>query len=312
MNAIVEFPTLGTLDSYKQLEIEFDGELKSLFSWMNPAPRPCFNSGMVDEITRSEKLLESHQGWINDRGHPQRVDWVVFGSRVPGVFNLGGDLGMFIQAIMRKDRELLADYAHLCVENIHRRATGFGAQITTIALVQGKALGGGFECALASDVIVAERSATFSLPEVLFNLFPGMGALSFLGRRIGLKKAEDIIMSGQVFTAKEMRDLGVVDELAEDGLGLETTRRLIAHRQRRSNAYRSLQLAKQSYQPLALAELQAITDVWVNAALQLETRDLRMMARLVKAQDRMMTASPEDDVVDAIYSPTPQRAVSNG
>src|SRR6266496_3362872 len=147
MNAIVEFPTLATLDSYKQLEIEFDGELRTLFSWMNPAPRPCFNPLIVDEITRSEKLLESHQGWINDRGHPQRVDWVVFGSRTPGVFNLGGDLGMFIQAIMRRDRELLADYAHLCVENIYRRATGFGAQITTIALVQGKALGGGFECA---------------------------------------------------------------------------------------------------------------------------------------------------------------------
>jgi DSF synthase len=279
---------------------------------MNPAPRPCFNPVMVDEIARSERLLESHQGWINDRGRPQRVDYVVFGSRVPGVFNLGGDLNMFIQAIMRKDRELLADYAHLCVENIHRRANGFGAQVTSIALVQGKALGGGFECALASDVIIAERSATFSLPEVFFNLFPGMGALSFLARRIGLKKAEDLIMSGQVFTAKEMHDIGIVDELAEDGLGLETTRRLIIHRQRKQNAYRSMQLAKRYFQPLELSELKSIVDVWIDAALNLETRDLRMMARLVKAQDRLAAGTAEDAAEEAMYGQAPLQAVSNG
>lgn len=312
MNAIVEFPTLATLDSYKQLEIEFDGELKTLFSWMNPAPRPCFNSVIVDEIARSEKLLESHQGWINDCGHPQRVDYVVFGSRTEGVFNLGGDLSMFVQAIMRKDRELLSGYAHLCIENIYRRATGFGAQITTVALVQGKAMGGGFECALASDLIVAERSATFSLPEVLFNLFPGMGALSFLGRRIGLKKAEDLIMSGQVFTAKEMQEIGVVDEVAEDGLGLETTRRLIANRQRRQNAYRSFQLAQRQFQPLEVGELRSIADIWIDSALQLETRDLRMMARLVRAQDRLMANSPDDAAVEAIYGRAATPAVSNG
>ena len=312
MNAIVEFPTLATLDSYNQLEIEFDGELNTLFSWMRPAPRPCFNSldGRRDHSFREVAGIAS--GVDQRLRAPAACRLGCFRESRPRRFQSGGDLGMFIQAIMRRDRELLADYAHLCVENIHRRATGFGAQITTIALVQGKALGGGFECALASDVIVRNAAQRSRFPRYCSTSFPGMGALSFLGRRIGLKKAEDLIIERQVFTAKEMRDLGVVDELAEDGLGLETTRRLIAHRQRRSNAYRSLQLAKQGYQPLALTELQAITDVWVNAALQLETRDLRMMARLVKAQDRMMTVSPEDDAVEAIYSPVPQRAVSNG
>ena len=68
---------------------------------------------------------------------------------------------------------------------------------------------------------IAEEGATFSFPEVLFNMFPGMGALSLLGRRIGLKKAEDIIMSGKVFTAREMFELGVVDEVAADGAGFD-------------------------------------------------------------------------------------------
>ena len=210
MNAIVEFPALASLDRMKQFELDYDPELRTLFSWMKPAPRPCFNKEFLEDVVKFEGMLEEHQGWIAYRGQPHRVDTAVFGSRIDGVFNLGGDLSMFIQSIMRKDRRELEYYGNLCVDNMHRRLTGFGADIATISLVQGKAFGGGFECALAGDTIVAERSATFSLPEVLFNMFPGMGALSLLARRIGLRKAEEIIMSGQVYTAVEMHELGVV------------------------------------------------------------------------------------------------------
>lgn len=312
MNAIVEFPTLTTLKSYTQLELEFDAELKTLFSWMRATARPCFNPGLLNEIKHCEQALELHQGHFHDSGRLERVSYMVFGSRTPGVFNLGGDLSMFIEAIMRRDRELLNYYAHLCVDNQYRRTTGFGAQITTVSLLQGKALGGGFEAALATDLIIAERSATVSFPEVLFNLFPGMGAISFLGRRIGLKKAEEIIYSGAVFSAKEMYDLGVIDEVVEDGLGLEATRRLIQNRLRRHNAYRAMHRAKLHFEPVQLAELKAIVDVWVDAAMQLETRDLRMMARLVRAQDKLLLGSPDDAAVEAICSPTDFAAVSNG
>ena len=312
MNAVVDFPRLTTLKMYSQLEFEFDPELATLFSWMMPAPRPCFNPKLLEEIQRSERLLELHQGHFDNSGKPSRVDYMVFGSRVGGIFNLGGDLNMFIGAIMRKDRRLLTEYARSCIDNQYRRATGFGAQITTIALVAGKALGGGFEAALACELIVAERSATFSLPEVLFNLFPGMGALSFLARKIGPKKAEEIIMSSRVFSAKEMYDLDVVDELVEDGLGLESVRRLVASRRRRQNAYRAMHRAKQCFHPVDLRELTAIVDVWVDAALLLDSRDLRMMARLVRAQDKLMTAMPEDSLFDAMFDEPTLLAASNG
>lgn len=311
MNAVVDFPVLTNFNRYEQLELEFDAELKTLFSWMNPAPRPCFNPVLLEEIQRSEQALELHQGHFHASGRLERVSYVVVGSRVPGVFNLGGDLNMFIEAIMRKDRDLLAYYARLCVDNQYRRTTGFGAHITTISLLQGKALGGGFEAALATDVIIAERSATVSFPEILFNLFPGMGALSFLGRRVGLNKAEAIINSGRVYSASEMHDLGVIDEVVEDGLGLQATRRFIQNRQRRQNAYRALQRAKLHFLPVQLSELEAIVDVWVDAAMQLETRDLRMMARLVRAQDKLLQTSPDDAAVEAIYAPA-ELAVGNG
>ena len=207
---------------------------------MKPSPRPCFNRELLEEVVKFEGKLEEHSGWIAYRGQPHRVDYAVFGSRVDGVFNLGGDLSLFIQSIMRKDQRELERYGNLCVDNMYRRICSYNAEIATISLVQGKAFGGGFKVALASDTIVAERSATFSLPEVLFNMFPGMGALSLLARRIGLRKAEEIIMSGEVYSAEYMHKAGVVDMLVDDGMGVDAVRGVdLRSRQRRQNSYRA-------------------------------------------------------------------------
>jgi len=170
-------------------------------------------------------------------------------------------------------------------------------------------MGGGFECALTSEVIVAERSAAFSFPEIMFNLIPGMGALSLLKRRVGMKRAEEIVMSGRVYSAKELLDIGVVEVLAEDGLGLETVRRLIQQRQRKALAYQTLFQAKQVCDPITKGELLGVVGIWVNAALELQTRDLRMMARLMRGQDRTLAATNDDGALEEFYSPQPLAAV---
>jgi DSF synthase len=308
MNAIVEFPALSAINAYTQVEIEHDAELGALFSWMKPSPRPCFNPQLLEEFEHAEKLLELHQGHINDKGRPARIDHVVFGSTTPGVFNLGGDLSLFIEKIMRKDRATIRRYARLCVDLVYRRHSGFGANISTIALVQGKALGGGFECALACDTIFAERSATFSFPESLFSLFPGMGALSFLARRVGTAKAEQICGSADVYSAEDMHRMGIVDRLVDDGMGLEAVRRYIAQRNRHANTHRALKAAKAFCQPVTHEELTGIVDVWSDAAMQLDSRDLRMMARLVKAQDRLATITPEEAAIETMFAAAPMVA----
>jgi DSF synthase len=308
MNAVVEFPTLSAINAYTQVEIEHASELRAVFSWMKPAARPCFNPVLLAEFEHSEKLLELHQGYINDKGSPSRIDTVVYASRTPSVFNLGGDLNMFIEAILAQDRTTISHYARLCIDLIYRRYNGFGANITTIALVQGKALGGGFECALACDLIVAERSSTFSFPESLFNLFPGMGALSFLSRKVGMAKAEQICASAETFSASDMLDMGVVDRVVEDGMGLEATKRLISERNRRGNTHKAMKAAKNLCQPVTHQELVSIVDVWTDAALRLETRDLRMMARLVKAQDRLVNQTAEESVIQQIFAEAPLSA----
>lgn len=288
MNAVVEFPTLADPKSLTQAVVDYDAETSTMFWWMKPAPRPCFNELLLKESTAFEGRIEQHNGWFMYEGQERPIRNAVFGSAIPGVFNLGGDLAMFVQAILRKDRNVLRGYGHACVDNMYRRMVGYNAEVMTYSLVQGKAFGGGFECALASETIVAEEGATFSFPEVLFNMFPGMGALSLLSRKIGMRKAEEIIMSGKVYTASEMFQLGVVDEVAADGAGLEAVRYVIKSKQRKQNSYRAMSLAKRQVQPVSHAEMRNVVDIWVDAAIALENRDLRMMARLARAQDKMI------------------------
>jgi DSF synthase len=302
MNAIVEFPSLADPTLLKQVDVEFDAETATLFWFMHPSPRPCFNAGLLEESKEFEGRIEQHNGWFLHDGKEHRIQNAVYGSRTPGVFNLGGDLSMFVQAILRKDHAILTHYGKMCVDNMYRRIVGYNAQISTFSVVQGKAFGGGFECALASEHIIAEESSTFSFPEVLFNMFPGMGALSLLTRRIGLRKAEELIMSGQVFTAREMFNLGVVDEMAGDGNGIEVARRQIKSRQRRRNSYAAMSLAKREVQPVSHSEMRAVVDIWVEAALKLESRDLRMMARLARAQDKISGVDEETVVVPMVVN----------
>jgi DSF synthase len=71
-----------------------------------------------------------------------------------------------------------------------------------------------------------------------------------------------------------------------------------------------MSMAKREFQPISLSEMRGIVEVWVDAALRLETRDLRMMARLVRAQDKLSTITPEEEGIDRLFSSFP--AVVNG
>ena len=156
----------------------------------------------------------------------------------------------------------------------------------TLALVQGEALGGGFEAVLSNQVIIAERRSTFGFPEILFNLFPGMGAYSFLARLIGARRAEEIITSGALYGAAELAELGIVDVVAEDGQGEAVATGFMKDHLRRHNSYSALLQARRELFPIHRDELMRIATIWVDAALRLESKDLRIMQRLVSAQKK--------------------------
>jgi DSF synthase len=279
----------GTTDG--QFDTEYDPSSATVWGFMNPKGNACFSLALLKEIREHDAALEANGGVITVEGESYPIRYYVGASRAPRAYNLGGDLGLFMLLIKAHDRTALARYAEKCIDNLYARITHYGSPtLTTISLVQGDALGGGFECALSSDVIVAEESAQMGLPEIMFNLFPGMGAYQLLARRIGVRAAEQLILSGRVLPAKKLHEMGVIDVLAKDGQGESAVQQWIADNRRRQNGMQAVFGLRQLCNPISRQELDAVAESWVDAALRLTDRDLRLMGWLMRAQqDRAAT-----------------------
>jgi DSF synthase len=274
---------LTARNSAAPLETMVDETNGAFWCFIGAENRPCFSPALLASLRSMQRSLPLLAAERAARGE-EPLRYFVGGSRIPETFNLGGDLELFAAAIRGQDVEALRRYGHLCVEVVHNYYTAFGLPMITISLVAGDALGGGFEAVLAADVIIAERRARFGLPEVLFNLFPGMGAYSFLSRRLDPVRAQKMILSGKVYSAAELAEMGIVDVLAEDGRGEEAVRDYIAATRRTANAQAALYQARRRVNPVTREELEAVVEVWVEAALRLSEQDLRRMERILKAQ----------------------------
>jgi DSF synthase len=272
--------------SFGQIETRFDSEFGVLWGFMNPKPRPTFNSQLLAEAREFARGLSASGGVVWDGGQQHTVHYVIEASRIPGVYNLGGDLALFRDAIAHQDREQLLTYGLSCIDNVFGWATSFGLPLTTIALVEGDAMGGGFESALSASVLVVEESARLGFPEILFNLFPGMGAYSLLSRRVGRRMTEEMINSGNIYTGRQLYDMGIADVVAPDGCGEAAVYSYIKKHAKAANGRRAVEAAKREVDPLTYDELSRVVTVWVDAALRLTERDVRMMERLVRAQNR--------------------------
>jgi DSF synthase len=269
-----------------QLSARFDTETRAMWSRWTADPRPCFNPRLLADIRSYYEFLTTTGGHIECGGEEHPIEYVVLASGMPGVFQLGGDLELFKQLIGAQDRAGLTRYGRACIDVLYRNYIAHELPaVTTISLVQGECLGGGFEAALSSDVIVAEKCARFGFPEILFNLFPGMGAYSFLDRKVGQKKAEEIITSGKIYTAEEMLALGVVDAIAEDGQGEAEVAALIKRRARMRNGLAALAATRRRVHSITFEELLDVVQIWVDAALRINLRDLKLMQRLVSRQN---------------------------
>lgn len=283
---------------YKQLIVEYDRETRAVWTHLNPTGTPCFNLGLLNELIDNHKSFVTNNGKALCEGQLVPVDYFVGASKTEHVFNYGGDLALFVLLIKSRDRQALLHYAKLCIDCLYGRLNSYDTNAVTISLIQGDALGGGFESALSSNVVIAEESSRMGFPEILFNLFPGMGAYSLVARRLGAKMAEEMIMSGKIYSAAEMHQLGLVDILAPAGQGENAVYDFIHANSRKSNGMRAMYACRRHFNPVTYDELMNITEVWVDAALRLEDRDLKMMGRLVRSQQRQLALKKEGQVIN--------------
>ena len=271
---------------FGQFTTRYEPETSSIWCWMQPEPRPCMNTTLVDELFQLQQQLS-----VTYNEQEAAVVWpfrhLVLASKIPGIYSLGGDLELFKQCITNGDEKKLRAYAYRTIDLMVRNINNLDLPITAVSLVQGQALGGGFETALSCDAIIAERSSRLGFPEILFNLFPGMGAYNLLARRVGPALAERIILSGETYTAGELYDMGVIDVLAEDGEGILATKEYMHSHNRSHNTVHAMKKIRQIVHPISKQAFYDIVDIWVEAAMDLSEKDLAKLDRLLQLQKDM-------------------------
>ena len=276
-----------TLQHHEYFQTRLDPSLDAFWCCVSPTSRPVVTQGALKELSSIQQQLplEFAEASIGGRSPFQ---YYVFASRVPGMFNLGGDLATFADCARSGNKALVHHYARACIDMIFQNFQALYLPVITIALVQGDALGGGFEQMLSFDVVVAEKGAKFGLPEILFNLFPGMGAYSLLSRKLDAVRAERLITSGELYTAEALFEMGLVDVLAEDGQGEFALAEYIRKESARHSARLAINQTRRRVNPLTLSELNDVADIWTEAVFRLSDANLRKMERLARAQSRRM------------------------
>ena len=288
---------------YTQFSTRYDPETGTIWCWMQPEPRPCLNTTLIDELVQLQQQL-TYTYKQQETGTVWPFRHLILASKRPGIYNLGGDLELFKEYILNKEELKLRDYAFKCTNLVHRNIHNLDLPITMVSLVQGQALGGGFETALSCDVIIAERSAKMGFPEILFNLFPGMGAYNLLARRIGAALAERIILSGESYSAGELYDMGVIDAIAEDGEGIQATEDYLKSHNQSHNTIRAMKQIRQIVHPITQQNLYDIVDIWVKAAMDLSEKDMVKLDRLLQLQKDLKGV---DTIREQHFGQTPRR-----
>jgi enoyl-CoA hydratase/3-hydroxyacyl-CoA dehydrogenase len=134
---------------------------------------------------------------------------LVFASANPQLFCAGADIKAFTKMDAAAGRELL-DGMHGLLREMERSG------VITIAAVNGLALGGGCELAMACDFRIAADSATFGQPEINLGILPGFGGTQRLPRLVGTSKALEMNLTGDPISSEEAYELGLVNRLVAD------------------------------------------------------------------------------------------------
>jgi DSF synthase len=269
---------------YANLATRLEPETGLLWAHFLHRERACFTAELLADLRHFQEWLREAFGDCTREEMPFRH--LVWASRSSAAWNMGGNLASFAKQIRDQDEAALRAYAYRCIDILYDNYRALDLPIMTVALVQGDAIGGGFEAMITNDVVIAERDAKFGLPEILFNLFPGMGAQSFLRRRVGERMARLLIEDGRSRSADEMHELGLVDIVCEPGEGETTLRKFALDRSGRFVTDLTMKRARQRSDVLGKGELIDIVDMWVELALELGETELRRMDCLARHQER--------------------------
>ncbi len=286
-NSIVSGLPASLLRTYRYIRLEWNPDYAMLTARIGVKPIQCYSLAAMAELQQVFNDISASPGLIRH---------FVMASDVSKVFNFGGDLSLFVLLARARDHDSLRLYAKRCIELVWWLENAAQLGVHTTALVQGDTLGGGLESALLHHTVIFERSAQAGYPEVLFNLFPGMGAWNLTIRKAGYAVASDMVLSGKIYTADQLFRRGLVDILADDGAGEISLEQLVRTIEPRFRGTLAALNARRIALPITYESLLAIVEYWASTALGLTNRDLRLMERLARAQVRKVGGAEEGAV----------------
>jgi enoyl-CoA hydratase len=185
---------------------------------------------------------------------------IIYSEMKPG-FCAGADLRELYQRSQAMEKLEAAKGVRDFLERIHRVLNIIDASpLTTIAAVHGVTFGGGFELALACDLIVADKMARFCFPELRLGLIPGFGGIPRLKRDLGNAVVRDLLLTGRSFNAAKAQQIGLVSQVVGEGEALRAARATAAQLKKFDRA--TAAAAKKFIKPIPQEELRREIDLF--------------------------------------------------
>jgi enoyl-CoA hydratase/3-hydroxyacyl-CoA dehydrogenase len=201
-------------------------------AWLD---RPPANSISPEVVEALERVWETVEG---------RIRSLVFASANPKLFCAGADIKAFTTMDADAGRDLV-DKMHTFLDGMER------SRVVTIAAINGAALGGGCELAMACDIRIAAASASFGQPEIKLGIIPGFGGTQRLPRLVGEARALQMNLTGDPISAESACEWGLVNEVVPEPELLDAALRW------------ARQLAGQA--PLAIEQIKRVSGAGIEA-----------------------------------------------
>jgi enoyl-CoA hydratase/carnithine racemase len=215
---------------------------------------PCNELGSIS-LVELEKFASALEG-MQSEAHAL----IIYSELNPG-FCAGADLRELYQRSQTMNEAEAAQEVRNFLERIHRVLNLIDASpLTTIAAVHGVTFGGGFELALACDLIIADKMARFCFPELRLGLIPGFGGIPRLKRDLGNAVVRDLLLTGRSFNAAKAQQIGLVSQGVGEGEALRAARATAAQLGKFDRA--TVAAAKKFIKPIPHEEMRREIDIF--------------------------------------------------
>ncbi|MCI4682330.1 crotonase/enoyl-CoA hydratase family protein [Candidatus Rhodoblastus alkanivorans] len=274
-----------------QIELGYEAEIGTIWLTLAPEPRPVFTFELLSSVNKVQRAV--HTLWNSGVSSKSPIKFLAYLHKQVGpISTLGGDIEFYLDCIAKGDRARLREYARLSVEGIIWNDSCLrGSAITVAAAPRGVVLGGGIDAPRSCNIMIAERQASFSYPEVKFNHFP-IGAVAVLSRYVAPRVAHEILAGGKEYSAEEFARIGVIDAVVGEGESDAWIRNYITGNLRTHAAQLALfqAFSRRVARPFE-EELDDLAKRWTEHMMRLTPIEIAHLQKIVVAQDHFLSRS---------------------